>query len=138
MPERRGLGLLQVSLVGHHGFDVLVSPVDGHPGEGSGLGDQLDELAAQVQPQRDPGRLPPRPPGMQPPCDITDPGNEVVLAGVVRLAVGGVIGKLVGGDFVHLEQQRQQLALSRHRHDAAPGQVQHVRQVGQVQAAVQE
>ena len=64
MAERRGLGLLQVGLVGHQRFDVLrgdgsraVHEVDDHV-------DEVEQLGPQVDPQCDPRRFPARPAGV--------------------------------------------------------------------------
>ena len=110
MAERRRLGVLQVGLVGHPGAAVLAAAVAAIVvGELGGGLDQVDELVAQVQPQRDPHRLPARPAGVQPAGVVADLADEVALAAVVRLAVApGRTGTRRPACPIGLQQQREQ------------------------------
>ena len=59
--------------------------------------DELEELVSDVDPQGDPGRLPPRPAGMEPPGDLAEALDEEALAGVVGLTELRVVGKVLDG-----------------------------------------
>ena len=60
------------------------------------LADQVEQLVAQVQPQRDPHRLAPRPAGVQPARVVTDSLDEEALTAVVRLAERRVVREVLG------------------------------------------
>ena len=138
VPERRGLRVLQVRLVRHHRLGVLLGTVDGGEPEAGGVADQLDDLAPDVQAQRDPHGLAAGAPGVQPARGVADPGDEVGLARVVGLAQLGVVGEVLGRRRVGLEEQRQDRLPGVVGYEAAAREVEHVPHVGQVQPAVQE
>ena len=100
--------------------------------------DELEELVSDVDPQGDPGRLAPGPAGMEPPGDLAEALDEEALAGVVGLTELRVVGEVLDGHLLHLEQQPQQVTGGRCRDDLASQQVQHVCDVGEVQTLVEE
>ncbi len=106
--------------------------------EGTGRLDEVDEHPADVQAQRDAHRLTPRPSCVQPACVVPDPFGEVPFATVVRLPVRGVVREVLcrcPGGLEHLPYE----ALRRTApHDAPLVQVEDVRQVGEVQSAVEQ
>ena len=137
VPERGRLRVLQVGLVGHQRGGVrpgLAGDVGGQPGGGL---DEAGEVIPQPQPEGDPDRLPPRAPGVQPAGHVTGALGEVLLPGVVRLAVGGVVGKLAGRDRHGVEHQGQHAAHSGRRDHARRAEVEQVREVGEVDPMVQ-
>ena len=75
---------------------------------------------------------------MQPPGVLAESFDEEALAGVVGLAELGVVGEVLDGHLLHLEQKPQQVAGGRCRDDLASQQVQHVCDVGEVQALVEK
>ena len=100
--------------------------------------DELEELVSDVDPQRDPGRLAPRPPGMQPPGDLAEPLDEEALARVVGLTELRVVRKVLDGHLLHLEQQPEQVTGRWRGDEPASQQIQHVSDVGEVQTLVEE
>ena len=76
MPERRRLGVLQVGLVGHQGLGVRVGDLRDRSDELGGRLDEVDQVAAHPQPQRDPHGLAARPSGVQPARVAPDRGDE--------------------------------------------------------------
>jgi hypothetical protein len=138
VPERRGLGVLQVGLLGHHGLGVRI----GHPGtrqrEPRGRLDQVDRVPPHPQPQRDAHRLAARPAGVQPPGVVPDAGREAALPAVVDLPVHRVVAELGHRGAHRVQQHPEQPPGGRVGHHPALAQHQHVRQVGDVQAAVQQ
>ena len=137
VPERRRLGVLEVGLVDHQRLGVRV----GDPGDGGdepgGRLDQVGDVAAHPQPQRDPHGLTAGPSGVQPTRVAPDRRGEPALAAVVDLAVRGVVAELGPGRGDGVAQHAEQRAGGRVRDDAALAQDEHVRDVGDVQAVVQ-
>lgn len=138
MPERRWLCLLQVGLVGHQRPDVIRGEFRAAVPEPAHLVNQAEQLVAQVQPHRDPGGFAPRAPGVQPAGGVAEPLDEEVLAGVVRLAKFRVVGELVRGHRLRLQEQFEHLPGGGARDEPAPQEVKHVRHVSEVESLVQE
>ena len=98
---------------------------------------KIDENAAQVQAERYPDGLPPGASRVQPAGIRAEPGGEVAFAGVVGLTVRGIIGELARRDFERLQQEREQRPGGSLGQQAMAPQVEQVRDVGEVEAAVQ-
>jgi hypothetical protein len=136
--ERGGLRLLQIGLVGHQGLRVparLAHRLLDEPGRRE---DEVGDLGPQVQAQRDPGRLPPGTAGVQPAGRVAEALDEEPFPGVVGLTERRVVREVRRLGPVGLQEQGQQSALGVLRDDPALGQVEDVRHVGQVVAAVQD
>jgi hypothetical protein len=101
------LGLLQVGLVGHHCLNMPAGQPDQPLDEGHRLVNQLHQLSPQLKAESQPGGFPPRAPGVQPTGRVAEPADEVALAGVVGLAVVGVVGKLGRRYLAYLEQETE-------------------------------
>ena len=91
-----------------------------------------------MNPQGDPGRLPPWPAGMEPPGCLAESLDEEALTGVVRLTELRAVRKVLDRHPLHLEQQPQQVTGRWRGDDVASQQVQHVCDVGEVQAPVEK
>ena len=82
----------------------------GVPDELHHLADEFEQLIPNVNAQCDSGRLTPWPAGMQPTRDVPEPLDEESFAGVVGLTEFRVVGEILDGRLLHLQQQAQQVA----------------------------
>ena len=135
--ERGRLRVLQVGLVGHQRAGVRAGLASYLGRERGGGLDEAGEVSPQAQPERDPDRLPPGASRVQPAGHVASPLGEVLLAGVVRLAVGGVVGKLAGRDRHGVEHQHQHAAGRGRRDHPRRAKVEQVREIGEVDPVVQ-
>jgi hypothetical protein len=110
VPERGRLGLLQVGLVRHPGLYLPAGGIGDGGSELRRIPGELGDLPAQYQPQRDPGRLPARPAGVQPAGIVAEAFGEPALPAVVDLAVLRVVRKLLGRDLQRVQHSAEQPA----------------------------
>ena len=136
--ERRRLGLLQVGLVRHQRVHVPGGQRGGvatNPTTSSTSSRSWPRtwMRSAIRAASRRGR-----PACSQPATLPSRCDEEALAGVVGLTELRVVGEVLDGRLLHLEQQAQQVAGGRRGNDLAAQQVQHVGDVGQVQAVVEE
>ena len=137
--EGGGLRLLEVGLVGHDRLGVGGSQHGRRLGEGCRIDDEAGDEAPEVQTQRHPPGLPARAPGMEPAGVVAEPLHEIGLPAVVGVAVRRVVREVLGGDRPHdVEDGTDDPGRRPGRDHPALGEHQQVREVGHVEAVVQE
>ena len=97
VPERRRLGVLEVGLVDHQRLGVGVGDPGDRGHEPGRRLDQVGDVAAHPQPQRDPHGLAAGPSGVQPTRVAPDRRGEPALAAVVDLTVRRVVAEVGPG-----------------------------------------